>query len=77
MVDGSLVHCHGVLEFTVTVPCFFYFIFSLIYLFLIYRYNSHHFQTILVAEYRFNDSEQCIPYGVDAFRGISQMHFRV
>ena len=61
----------------VNVPCFFRLIFFLfIYLFIDIIHD--HFQTNLIAEYRFNDCKQCMPYClVDAFSGISHMRFRV
>ena len=54
-VDGSLVHCHGSSEFESRhrTPFFFDFMFLLIYLSIDIIHN--HFQTISVAEYRFND----------------------
>ena len=58
----------------VPVPCF---VFDIIYIFFIYRYSCFniihiHYQIIWAAELCFNDSKQCMPYLVDAFRGISQ-----
>ena len=61
----------------VTLPCFFFDIefYQFIYLFKDIIHN--HFQTTWVAEYRFNDSKQCIPYCVHAFSAISHRRFRV
>ena len=56
--------------------CLFDFIFLSIYLLSIDIIHNH-FQTIWVAEYRFNDSKQFIPYWVDTFSGSSHMRFRV
>ena len=64
--DELLVHCHGGCEFeprdrTLVFVCvFFGFIFLSIYLFIDIVRN--YLQTILAAEYRFNDSKQCISY---------------
>ena len=68
-VDGLLVHCHGNSEFesgqcTLLFFLFFVFVFDFTFL-LIYLFRDiihNHFQTILFAEYRFNDCKQCIPY---------------
>ena len=79
IVAGSLVHCHGMIEFESrhrTLWVFFfvffiYFIFVLIYLFI--DIIHYHFQLISVDKYRFNDCKQCIAYWVDAFSGISHI----
>ena len=79
IVDESLVHCHRGCQFephhhTLFFVCIFRF-YTFINLFK--DIIHYHFQTIWVAEYRFNDSKQCMPYLVDAFSGISHMRFCV
>ena len=51
--------------------CFYLFIYINNWLNIIHSY----IQIIWVAELYFNDSKQCMPYLVDAFHGISHMHF--
>ena len=68
IVNASLVHCHGGCEFeprdrTLFFVCFFrFYIFINLYIYLFIDIIHNHFQTIWIAEYRFNDSKQCIPY---------------
>ena len=63
----------------ITIPCFFCVCLSILYFYqfidLFKDIIHYHFQTIWVAEYRFNDSKQCMPYLVDAFSGISHLRF--
>ena len=51
----SAVHCHGVCEFDPHHCTFFRFYISLINLLIDIHAIHNHFQTNLVAEYRFND----------------------
>ena len=60
-VDASLVHCHGGCEFE---SCHLFFVFVFVFRFYILMNQficlfidiiHYYFQTILVAEYRFND----------------------
>ena len=63
-MDISFAHCHGGGEFEphhctfflcVFFFFFFFFFYQLIYLFIDIHAIHNHFQTNLVAEYRFND----------------------
>ena len=64
IVDESLVHCHRGCEFEPSL--FFVLFFSILYFYqFIYLFKDiihNDFQTLWVAEYRFNDSKQCMPY---------------
>ena len=76
IVDESLVHRHRGCEFEPRHPSLFLYLYffsilyfyQFIYLFIhlfIYLFKDiihSHFQSIWVAEYRFKDSKECIPY---------------